>query len=211
MYHFIYRITSESGKYYIGRHSTEKIDDGYLGSGKWIRSLKDKTTLKREIIEFCSEENIKEREKFYLSENVGKENCMNFNLSPIGFSSGLLNPSKDKELVKRRAKKIMGENNPAKRPEVRIKMSESQKKGKNTHNKGKKLSEQARKNMSEARKGLKFSEEGKKKLSDSRKRQYELGERILPSFEGKKHSEETLEKMRLARKKYWENKRKNVD
>ena len=211
MYHFIYKVTSESGKYYIGRHSTKKLNDGYVGSGKWVKSLKDKISLKREIIEFCSEDNIKDREEYYLMENVGKENCMNFNLSSEGFSFGKLTPSHDKNIVECRAEKMRGENNPAKRSEVRKEMSESQKKStKNTHNKGKKLSDQARINMSEARKGLKFSKEGKKKLSDSRKKQYELGQRTIPSFEGKKHSDETIEKMKLARKKYWENKKKII-
>ena len=52
IYHFIYKTISDSGKYYIGRHSTKNLNDGYFGSGKWIRSLKNKSNLKREIIEF---------------------------------------------------------------------------------------------------------------------------------------------------------------
>ena len=94
MYHFIYKTTSNSGKYYIGRHSTNNINDGYYGSGKWIRSLKNKSDLKREIIEHCKEDDLKKIEQKYLQENVGKENCMNFNLNPVGFSSGELNPAK---------------------------------------------------------------------------------------------------------------------
>jgi hypothetical protein len=210
MYHFIYKVTCPSGKYYIGRHSTKNIDDGYVGSGKWIRSLKDRSKLKREILEFCDENNIKFKEKQYLNEFVGKENCMNFNLSPVGFSYGELNPSKDKEIVAKRSLKLIGENNPTKREEVRKKMSESQKNStKNTHNKGKKLSDEARKNMSQARNGLKFSEQGKRKLSESRKKQYQSGERQMPNFTGKKHSEETIQKMKLAREKYWAEKRNN--
>lgn len=209
MYHFIYKTMNTSGKYYIGRHSTNNIDDGYFGSGKWIKSLKDKSNLKREIIEFCDENTIKEREIYYLKENVGKQNCMNFNLNSVGFSHGALNPSKNVEIVKKRSEKIKGENNPSKKEENRKKISESLKKSvKSHHNKNMKLSEQARKNMSEARKDLKFSEEGKKKLSESRKLQLANGERLLPSFKNKKHSEETKQKMKLAREKYWKEKLK---
>jgi hypothetical protein len=193
MYHFIYKITSKSGKYYIGRHSTNKIEDGYVGSGKWIRSIKNKSELSREIIEFCCEQELKNREKHYLSEHVGQPDCMNFNTSPVGFSSGDLNPSKSAEERKKRSMRAIGENNPAKRPEVRKKISDSQK-GK-TRPKWK-MSEQGKKNISEARKGLKYSEEGKKKLSESRKKEYAQGKRIVPDFTGKTHSEEYKTKMK---------------
>lgn len=43
MKHFIYKTISPSGKFYISRHSTNNIDDGYLGSGKWIRSIRNKS------------------------------------------------------------------------------------------------------------------------------------------------------------------------
>lgn len=195
MIHFIYKTYSESGKYYIGRHSTEKLDDGYFGSGKWVRSIKDKSTLNREILEFCDSDNLLEREQFYLKEHVGKDNCMNFNLSPVGFSSGDLNPAKSPEERKKRSIRSSGENNPTKRPEVRKKMSESQK-GRTSLMKGKKMSEQGRKNISEARKGLKFSEEGRKKLSESRKKQWAEGKTKPLSFAGKTHTDEVKQKMK---------------
>jgi hypothetical protein len=133
--------------------------------------------LKREILEFCEEEKLKDLEKKYLSENVGKPNCMNFNRSSVGFSSGELNPAKTKVEREKRSLRVMGEFNPAKREEVRKKMSEAQK-GKPSKMKGKKMSEEGRKNISEARKGLKLSDEGRKKLSESRKRDYATGKRI---------------------------------
>lgn len=37
-YHFVYKITNSiNGKYYIGVHSTNVIEDGYMGSGSLLR------------------------------------------------------------------------------------------------------------------------------------------------------------------------------
>lgn len=190
MYHFIYKTTSNSGKYYIGRHSTKDIQDGYFGSGKWIRSIKDRNILTREILEFCDEKNLKSAEKKYLEEHVGKENCMNFNLSAVGFSSGLLNPAHTDAEKLRRRNAALGDKNPSKRQEVRKKMSESQK-GRPSPNKGKKMSEDFKLKVSNARKGIKYSEEGRKKLSESRKKAYVEGKRFVPSSLGIKHTEES--------------------
>jgi hypothetical protein len=39
MRHIIYKITNMvNGKYYVGRHSTTDINDGYMGSGIWIKN-----------------------------------------------------------------------------------------------------------------------------------------------------------------------------
>lgn len=33
-YHYIYKITrNQDGKFYVGMHSTDDLDDGYFGSG----------------------------------------------------------------------------------------------------------------------------------------------------------------------------------
>jgi hypothetical protein len=195
MYHFIYKTTSQSGKYYIGRHSTKKLNDGYYGSGKWIRSVKDKTILTREILEYCTEETIKDREEYYLNEYIGCENCMNFNTSSVGFSSGELNPAHSPEEKRKRSIRSAGENNPAKRLDVREKISKKLL-GKPSPHKGKKMSENGRKNISDGRIGIKYSDEGRKKLSSSRKLEYESGTRNVPSFTGMTHSDEYKLKMK---------------
>jgi hypothetical protein len=103
MKHFIYKTTHTNGKYYIGRHSTEDTDDGYIGSGKWPSSIKDKTTVTREILEYATDNlHLKELERGYLNEHFGKLECMNMTPDPIGFDT---------------------ENNPMRRPEVAEKLS----------------------------------------------------------------------------------------
>ena len=57
LYNFVYKTTNLiNNKYYIGVHSTDDLDDGYLGSGKLLkRALKkySKENFKREILHFC--------------------------------------------------------------------------------------------------------------------------------------------------------------
>jgi hypothetical protein len=106
MKHFIYKTTHINGKYYIGRHSTVNIDDGYIGSGKWPKSIKDKSELTREILEYAPDEaTLKLKEALYLAEHYGKPQCMNLTLDPIGFDS-VTNPMKNPEITA----KISGEN-----------------------------------------------------------------------------------------------------
>ena len=107
MKHFIYKTTHVNGKYYIGRHSTDNIDDGYLCSGKWPRSIKNKTELSREILEFTPDlDTLKIKEAEYLAEHYGKPNCMNLTADPIGFDSDN-NPMKNPAV----SAKISGDNN----------------------------------------------------------------------------------------------------
>lgn len=55
-YHFIYKtVNLINNKYYVGMHSTDNLDDGYLGSGKHLRYSINKygvTNFKLEILEF---------------------------------------------------------------------------------------------------------------------------------------------------------------
>jgi len=89
-YHFIYKTTNIlSGKYYIGMHSTDNLDDGYLGSGKYLkRSINKhgKENHKIEILEYLdSREELAKREAEIVNlQEIAKKECMNLKVGGIG-------------------------------------------------------------------------------------------------------------------------------
>lgn len=89
-YHFIYKTTcSLTGRYYIGMHSTDNLDDGYLGSGRRLRHSIRKYGPEnhiREILEFCSSrEELASREAEIVNLNeIAKEECMNISIGGWG-------------------------------------------------------------------------------------------------------------------------------
>lgn len=121
MEHFIYRTVHKNGKYYIGRHSTHDINDGYIGSGRWPLSIKNKSDVTREILEWAnSVDELIELEGRYLAEHYGRPECMNMTPNPLGFDSEH-HPMKDPEV----AAKIAGENHwSRKNPEKIVKGDE---------------------------------------------------------------------------------------
>jgi len=82
-YHFIYKTTNTiTGRYYYGMHSTDNLDDGYLGSGRRLRYSINKygrDVHQREIIEFCPDRSsLKETEMRVVTlDEVAKKDCMN--------------------------------------------------------------------------------------------------------------------------------------
>ncbi len=82
-YHYIYKTTNLiNGKYYIGMHTTDDLNDGYVGSGKrlWYSIKKyGKENFKCEILEMLPDRSsLKEREKELVNEELLKDNlCMN--------------------------------------------------------------------------------------------------------------------------------------
>jgi hypothetical protein len=86
-YHFIYRTDRFDGKFYIGMHSTDDLNDGYLGSGTHLTNSiryhgRDKHAMT--ILEFLpTREALKLREKQMITEEM-RNNPMCMNLAPGG-------------------------------------------------------------------------------------------------------------------------------
>ena len=89
-YHYIYRTTNLiNRKYYIGMHSTDDLNDEYMGSGTYLkRSINKygKENFNFEIIEFLlNREFLKNREKEIVNEEQLKnELCMNLKIGGEG-------------------------------------------------------------------------------------------------------------------------------
>lgn len=113
MFYTIYKITNIiNGKYYIGKHQTKNLDDGYMGSGKLLKRAIEKhgvENFKKEILHIFDNEvdmNLKEKELVIISEST-------YNLNEggnggFGFinSKGFNNKRRSVEAEKRRAASV---------------------------------------------------------------------------------------------------------
>lgn len=94
-YHYIYKTTNlKTGRFYIGMHSTDDLDDGYLGSGTRLRrSIRrhGKESFKLEILEFLPDRaSLEQRETQLITEDLIKNPlCMNI---IFGGSGGYISP-----------------------------------------------------------------------------------------------------------------------
>lgn len=91
IYHIIYKTVHIDGRYYIGRHSTCSPNDKYFGSGNWVESIKDKSLLKREIIDSSAHtvEELKLLETKYIEAHFDDPLNMNQLKSGSGYTSEL--------------------------------------------------------------------------------------------------------------------------
>ena len=109
-YHFIYKTTcSVNGKYYYGMHSTDDLEDGYIGSGTRLwHSIKKhgRENFKLEILEFCLDrESLKQREAELITEEMLSDPmCMNLTLGG-GCGWDIVNKNSD---LKRAGGRIAG-------------------------------------------------------------------------------------------------------
>lgn len=94
-YHFIYKTTNLiTGRYYYGMHSTDVLNDGYMGSGKRLKYSLNKYGVEnhsREILEFLPNRfELAKRESEIVNLNeISKKECMNLRTGGTGGLSGL--------------------------------------------------------------------------------------------------------------------------
>lgn len=94
MYHYLYKITNVvNNKIYIGIHSTENIDDGYMGSGKRIKTAIQKygvdNFIKEILSYYCSLEEALKAEKEIVTEDFCKRSDT-YNIAVGGHCGGSL-------------------------------------------------------------------------------------------------------------------------
>ena len=89
-FHFIYKTTCKiNSKYYLGMHSTDNLEDGYIGSGTRLwHSIKKygKENFSMEILEYLPDrEALKKRERELINEDLLIDSlCMNLTLGGEG-------------------------------------------------------------------------------------------------------------------------------
>src|SRR5665213_1567072 len=159
MYYYIYTTTNLiNGKVYHGKHKTNNIDDGYLGSGTYLkRAIKKygEENFNRVIRIFCRTEDIMnemEEHLSYVEDWVGDKNCYNIKYGGQGGFDHITEEHREKARQSLIANPNVGGT-------------------KNwTEDSKRRATEQALLNLKNGActtKGFKFSEESKQKMSES--------------------------------------------
>lgn len=186
-FHFIYKTTClVTEKYYLGMHSTDNMDDGYLGSGKRLKysiSKYGRDNHVREVVEMLpTREALVEREAELVDVDRLKDpGCMNI------LKGGA---ACDEETMKKVSESHVGMKGKRHTEESKQKMSEARKGKKNPK-------------LSESLKGRPISAETRKKMSEKQKARQDLKQ---------PKSEETKQKISVALKGQGmsEERRKNI-
>lgn len=187
MYYFIYETTNLiNGKKYIGKHITDNLDDGYLGSGIVLQNAIKKygrENFKREILEFCeNEEQCYELEYEYIKNANAYSSSNYYNLSEggKGFTSKFAKDLWERDGYREHMNK------------EKIKLWQK---------------EEYRKHMSEAHKGHEVSEENREKMRIRTKKLWESKEhREKVKLAMKNLSAEKRMNISNAQKRKWGNK-----
>lgn len=193
-YYTVYQITNKiNGKIYIGFHSTNDLDDGYMGSGKIIKIAIEKYGIenfsKKYIEIFDNKEDAEKLEKELVNEDFVKRKD-NYNLSLggnvcilYGESNGFYGKThtqETKEKIKQGLLKKFGiKRKHPKEVIEKIKITSRKtwndpemKRKCSKRSSGRKHSEETKKKIGQKHKNKIVSEESKKKMSDAAKEKF---------------------------------------
>lgn len=112
MFYTIYKVTNKlNGKFYIGSHKTKKLDDGYMGSGKYLLDAQKKHGLenfeKEILFVFDNSKDMYAKEAEIVNKDfLIEENTYNLKIGGFGGwdylnETGLNNSTKSKELLQK--------------------------------------------------------------------------------------------------------------
>jgi group I intron endonuclease len=193
MYHTIYKITNKlDGKIYIGKHSSQDLYDNYMGSGKYIRRAIKKYSFDGfdfEIILYCQEGEYMDMMETKLIQSYDCLVPKGYNVRDGG-NKVFMSEEGRKRVSKANSGRIVSE-------ETRLKLSESGKKAYLNNPRGDEWNQK----LSIALSGKKKSEEHILKISERRKEFIKNNPDSIKNMLGKKHSDETKQKMRDAHMK----------
>ena len=223
-FNYLYKITNKiNQKYYLGVHSTNNMDDGYMGSGKYIKRSIEKHGLENHVKEvlnyFEDRGELMEAEKRIVSIELIKSDtlCMNMKVGGeggcmSGEDAPMFGKNHSKEVRRKMSESAKGRNHSI---ESRQKISESTK-GKNnpmfgrtgeeSPRFGKELSREHAQKLLNSNLGKPCSEEKKLKIgfanNGAKNGMFGRTGGAHPNF-GKKSSEETKVKVGKASKENW--------
>ena len=108
MYYIIYiTINIINWKFYIGKHTTDNLNDGYLGSGyvlkKAIKKYGKENFIRLDLEFFNSEKDVNEREKKFIDANFllnFREHCYNVGSGGFGGDNISCHPNRDNIIKK---------------------------------------------------------------------------------------------------------------
>ena len=159
----VYKTTNKvNGKFYIGKHTTTDINDGYLGSGTTIKRAVEKygyENFEREILGVydTEAEAFAAEAEIVTKDLIESEQCYN---NRTGGDGNYLQSEQTKAIIReKRAEQVITD-------VTRAKMSESHK-GLNTWSKGRKRAQWEKDKISKTMKGRPCSEASKKATSEA--------------------------------------------
>lgn len=206
MKYYFYKITNNiNGKFYYGVHKTTNIDDGYMGSGVYLRRAYNKHGIEnftKTILKYFSnsDDMYKYEAEIVTEDLVRNPMCYNINLGGRGGSpKGELNPLYHKDFTQEHKDNISNSLKGKKKSDIHCKHLSESMKGREAWNKGKSgytcnMSEQGKQNISNYWKTHKRNKEQYQKCWDTRKQKGTTN--AMHGKHQSEHQKETLRQMK---------------